>query len=233
MSIRFNRDTLVAAFAEIDRRALRDGKIVEIAVYGGAAIVLTLEGRPATRSVDAAIGNDAAWLRAEVQAIAEERGWPEGWLNDGVKGFLSDGDRDSGARILFATYPDELTPGLRVFVATPGYLFAMKCLAMRAGGIEASVDRQDIERLAEVLHIRPSPAFRPAGIRANLRPHELPLLRRRAGPRAHPIRRRAAAPGLERGGDRGNGAGGHHRRGRALRAHWGGGFADVAQGRAA
>ena len=75
------------------------------------------------------------------------------WLNDGVKGFLSDGDGNRDARALFASYPDDIEPGLRVFVAAPEYLFAMKCLAMR-GGVEASLDRKDIELPAEALGIR-------------------------------------------------------------------------------
>jgi hypothetical protein len=154
MSVRFDRDTLEDAFRDIGRRALRDGKIVEIAVYGGAAIVLTLDGRPATRDIDVAIQNDAPWLRTQVDAIAAERAWPSDWLNDGVKGFLSDADREPDAHRLFATYPDEVRPGLRVFVATPEYLFAMKCLAMRVDAAEVSLDRRDIEMPAKVLGIR-------------------------------------------------------------------------------
>ena len=153
MSVRFDRDTLEEAFRDIGDRARRDRKIVEIAVYGGAALILTLDGRPATRDVDVAIHNDAPWLRQQVRAVAEERGWPEDWLNDGVKGFLSDGDGNRGARALFASYPDDTEPGLRVFVAAPEYLFAMKCMAMRVDG-DASLDRRDIEMLARALQIK-------------------------------------------------------------------------------
>jgi hypothetical protein len=115
--------------------------------------VLTLEGRVATQDLDAVIRNDAVWLGATVAAITRDRGWPEDWLIDGVKGFLSSKDAEPQARRLFKTFPSEQQPGLRVFVAGPAYLFAMKCLAMRIGGIDATQDRNDIEMLARVLNI--------------------------------------------------------------------------------
>ena len=85
--------------------------------------------------------------------MAFEHDWPTDWLNDGVKGYLSSADRDEGTKRLFKTYPSEREPGLRVQIATPHYLFAMKCLAMRICGVGATQDRQDIERLASMLGI--------------------------------------------------------------------------------
>ncbi len=148
-----DRATLQSAFAQIGERALAEGRIVEIAVYGGAALILTVQGRVATRDVDAVVQNDAAWLRKAVSEIAEANGWPPDWLNDGVKGFLSARDQSAEARRLFRTYPSEGGPGLRVFVATPAYLFAMKCMAMRIAGVDATQDRRDIELLASILAI--------------------------------------------------------------------------------
>lgn len=153
MTIPLDRIALESAFAEIGARALAARRVVEIAVYGGAALVLTLEGRVATQDLDAVIANDAAWLRANVADIARQRGWAEDWLNDGVKAYLSHNDGEPDARRLFKSYPSELQPGLRVFVAAPAYLFAMKCLAMRLGGADNSQDRSDIEMLARVLKV--------------------------------------------------------------------------------
>jgi hypothetical protein len=42
----FNRATLEAAFQRIGEMAVAAGKIVEISVYGGSALVLTLNHRP-------------------------------------------------------------------------------------------------------------------------------------------------------------------------------------------
>ena len=58
-------------------------------------------------------------------------------------------DASPEAKRLFRTYPSEEEPGLRVMVPNPGYLFAMKCRAMRIGGVEESVDIDDIRRLAK------------------------------------------------------------------------------------
>jgi hypothetical protein len=146
-------DILGEAFHELGSRARAAGKIVEIAVYGGSALVLTLPGRPATKDVDAVFQQDAGWLRQAVADLAEENGWPPNWLNDGVKGWLSARDADPEAKRLFKTYPSEDEPGLRVFVASPTYLFAMKCLAMRIGGIDETQDRFDIVALARDIGI--------------------------------------------------------------------------------
>jgi hypothetical protein len=114
---------------------------------------LTLPGRVATKDVDAVVHQEAAWLRQAVADLAEEKGWPSDWLNDGVKGWLSHHDADPEAKRLFKSYPSEDEPGLRVFVASPAYLFAMKCLAMRIGGVDETRDRSDIEALAHNLGI--------------------------------------------------------------------------------
>jgi hypothetical protein len=88
-----------------------------------------------------------------VSEIAQEKGWPDGWLNEGVKGFLSHPDKEPAAKRLFRTYPSDTEPGLRVVLPSPQYLFAMKCMAMRVGGVEQTQDRSDIELLARELRI--------------------------------------------------------------------------------
>ena len=44
--------------------------------------------------------------------------------------------------------------GLRIYTPTPQYLFAMKCMAMHAEGIEGSHDISDIKALAVAAGIR-------------------------------------------------------------------------------
>ena len=107
--------------------------------------------RQATRDVDAVFDGDRTWLRAVTRSIAQDKGWDETWLNDGVKGFLS--SADSASRRLFRTYPSEDEPGLRLYVASPEYLFAMKCMAMRIGGVEVTVDKADILALASTIGV--------------------------------------------------------------------------------
>jgi hypothetical protein len=133
--------------------AVAAGKIVEISVYGGSALVLTLEARPATRDVDAVFERDCRFVREAAETVAAEFGWSDDWINDSVKGFLSREDAAPGAKALFKTYPTGGADGLRVLVASPSYLFAMKCLAMRAGDVASRGDVDDIRQLAAALGV--------------------------------------------------------------------------------
>ena len=147
----FDRQSFERALHELGRRAHAEGKTIEIAIYGGSALMLTYDWRLATRDVDAVFDADRETVRRLAGAIAAERGWDPDWLNDGVKGFLSGADRES--KRLFATYPSEDEAGLRVMLACPRYLFAMKCRAMRIGGVESNADLEDIRRLAAEIGI--------------------------------------------------------------------------------
>jgi hypothetical protein len=101
----FDRATLETAFERIGQMAVAAGKLVEISVYGGSALVLTLNHRPATRDVDGVFEKDRAFIRRATEAVAAEFGWRSDWLNDGVKGFLSRADGAPGAKTLYARFP--------------------------------------------------------------------------------------------------------------------------------
>jgi hypothetical protein len=147
----FDRRSLLLALQDLGRRAYAEGKTVEIAIYGGSALMLTYNWRLATKDVDAVFEADRQTVRRLVAEIAQEHGWSRDWLNDGVEGFLS--AMDASAKTLLGTYPSEQEPGLRVMIASPAYLFAMKCRAMRIGGVEESEDVADIRNLARELGI--------------------------------------------------------------------------------
>src|SRR5689334_5081237 len=85
----FNRETLEQAFARLGDMAWAAGKVIEISVYGGSALILTTDFRVATQDVDAVFDHDRTFLRRSAAVVADEFGWPGNWLNDGVKGFLS------------------------------------------------------------------------------------------------------------------------------------------------
>lgn len=150
----FDRGTLEKAFERLGELARNEGKTIEISVYGGSALVLTFDFRVSTRDVDAVFEVDRTFIRRAAELVAEEFRWPRGWINDGVKGFLSAHDTDPQAKSLFRSYPSETGSGLRVFVASPEYLFSMKCLAMRTGGADRSEDIEDIRRLGGILGIK-------------------------------------------------------------------------------
>jgi hypothetical protein len=144
----FDRQALEQALGDLGRRAHAEGKTVEIAIYGGSALMRTYDWRMATRDVDAVFEADKETVRRLAREIAEDKGWDPDRLTDGVKGFLSVVDDSAQEKRLFRTYPSEDSPGLRVMVANPAYLFAMKCRAMRIGGIGESTDVGDIKLLA-------------------------------------------------------------------------------------
>jgi hypothetical protein len=152
----FDRKTLEYALAELGHRAFSAGRTVEIVIYGGSALLLTLNRQINTGDVDAVFEGNKDFIRRLASEMAEQFGWDENWLNDGVKGWLSSRDADPDVKALFKTYPAEDQPGLRVYTAKPEYLFAMKCRAMRVGGIETNSDIDDIKLLARAIGIRNS-----------------------------------------------------------------------------
>ena len=95
----------------------------ELYLAGGAVMCLVFKARPSTRDVDGYF-EPAAKLREAARRVALKAGVKEDWLNDGVKGYLS----EKGS---FNPYLE--LSHLKVFTARPDYLLAMKCLAMRIG----------------------------------------------------------------------------------------------------
>jgi len=115
----------------------------EIAVFGGAAIVLGFEFRDATQDIDAMIIQGHGQVMRAQQEVGAELGLPPNWLNEQATSYLSaHNDFD-----LFKTYPSEGQFGLRVLMAIPQYLLAMKLLALRLYH-----DVQDIVQLARRLN---------------------------------------------------------------------------------
>jgi hypothetical protein len=113
----------------------------EIYLVGGAVMCLVFNARPATRDVDAYF-LPAPLIRQAAARVAASTGVPVDWLNDAVKGFLS-------PRGEFDAYL-ELTH-LRIFVARPEYLLAMKCASMRLGAEFHDLD--DVRYLLRYLNI--------------------------------------------------------------------------------
>jgi len=150
----FDKDSLHMAFDELGRRAQADGRIVELSVYGGAAMLFTFDNRSATKDVDSVFESDKQWVYEEAKKIAEKYEWDENWINDGVKGFISSADTEDFAKTFVGNYPkNSNTAGLRVFKASPTYLLAMKAIAMRLDDPDAPHDVEDINTLIDALGI--------------------------------------------------------------------------------
>ncbi len=139
----FSKQDIQHGLTRLGEIAYESRKVIDIALYGGSAIALAWEFRVSTKDVDAVVRGDPAFLRDAVRQVAEEEGWPQDWLNDGVKGFLSAHEELR----LQGTYPVPERPGLRVYVPTPEYMLAMKCMAMRPEGVAGAQDIDDIRKL--------------------------------------------------------------------------------------
>jgi hypothetical protein len=88
-------------------------------------MALAYDAGRVTRDVDAMFVPHGVVLE-ESRAVAEELGLPPWWLNEQASVYVS-GKDDPGKRRVFDH------PHLRIMVASPEHIFAMKALAARQG----------------------------------------------------------------------------------------------------
>ena len=157
MSAAFGRDALLDAFDRIGRAAVRAGTKLQIAVYGGSALMLASNFRFATEDVDVSQLEHPLpdWLAAVVQEIAEKNSWQDDWFNDGVAFHLSSLADRAADHLEFGTFPrDGSSPGLVVSVPSAEYLLALKLKAARVmDPVRGEVERLDILNLMKVVGV--------------------------------------------------------------------------------
>jgi hypothetical protein len=152
-----NREKLLNAFDEIGRAAAEAGQTLQIAVYGGSALMLASNFRFSTEDADVSpLANPwPEWLRRTVDQITQKNGWAEDWFNDGVAFHLRPLADRAADHLEFSTFPrgdDE--PGLIVFVPTAPYLLALKLKAIRVTDpLHGEQERLDILNLMRVVKI--------------------------------------------------------------------------------
>ncbi|MBQ73881.1 MAG: hypothetical protein CMQ20_02510 [Gammaproteobacteria bacterium] len=113
----------------------------ELYLVGGAVMCIVFNARESTKDLDAFFEPMEA-VREAARRVAIGHDFPEDWLNDAVKGFLSEkGDYKSFLEL----------SNLKVMTASAEYLLAMKCLAMRLGA--EFHDEADIRYLIRYLNI--------------------------------------------------------------------------------
>ena len=113
----------------------------EVYMVGGAVMCLALDARESTLDVDA-LFRPTGVVREAAARVAAKAGVSNAWLNDAVKAYLS-------PRGEFDPFLD--LPHLKVFVARPEYLLAMKCASMRLG--EEFHDLNDVRYLLRHLNL--------------------------------------------------------------------------------
>lgn len=157
MSAAFGRDALLDAFDQIGRAAVKAGTKLQIAVYGGSALMLASNFRFATEDVDVSALERPLpdWLAEVNTQIARANGWQDDWFNDGVVFHLSSLADSAADHLEFGTFPrDGAPPGLVVSVPSAEYLLALKLKAARiADPLRGETERLDILNLMRVVGI--------------------------------------------------------------------------------
>ncbi|MGT2436577.1 hypothetical protein ACU4GH_12500 [Bradyrhizobium betae] len=121
----------------IGRAAAQAGTKLQIAVYGGSALMLASNFRLATEDVDVSKLEHPlpGWLQDTVAEIATRNGWGADWFNDHVVFHLSPLADRAADHLEFGTFPrDGTPPGLEVSVPSAEYLLALKLKAFRITG---------------------------------------------------------------------------------------------------
>jgi hypothetical protein len=140
-SERLTRERILQLFDCLNEELAGVGTIGELYLVGGAVMCLALNARESTADVDALFEPTQTVREAALRA-GRAVGVGDRWLSDAVKGFLSPkGDFDPFLELSH----------LRVFVAHPEYLLAMKCAAMRLGAEFHDLD--DVRYLLRWLNI--------------------------------------------------------------------------------
>lgn len=143
---KLDRPTMLAALEALNARLAEQGIAGELCIYGGATMVLAFNARLSTHDLDAVFEPPEAIRQAAAQ-VGEELRLREGWLNDGVKGWVSD-----KAEFTDANLPQ--FSNLRLSRPGKKYLLAMKCLAARSAGFDLQGDKDDIVFLIRSLQLK-------------------------------------------------------------------------------
>lgn len=140
-----SREIILAALSKVDVLLRDKGVIGELCIFNGAAMVLAFDARDSTRDVDAIFVPKTTMLEA-ARKVGFDMGLRSDWLNDGVKGFVSnEGEVTSAGMPFFGN--------LRIMRPTAEYLLAMKCLASRLADHDHPGDQRDVIVLIKHLGI--------------------------------------------------------------------------------
>lgn len=122
---RLTKSDILAGLRELGRLAEAEGVALEVAIYGGAVMMLAYDARPSTKDVDAIIHPPKVAKRLAAR-VAAHFGWADDWLNDDVRQFVS----GTETKLKWAL-PELACPALKLSRPTANYLLAMKVMACR------------------------------------------------------------------------------------------------------
>lgn len=145
---RLTREKIEILFCDLADRLMQENKVVDVAVYGGSALVLQFDFRKDTHDLDITAGDDAYALKTMSMDVGLQHNLEPGWFSDGVEIFKSDKE----ALRFYKAYPSNEHQSLRIFTASPEYLLAMKILSMREPW--NAPDMLDVQNLVKVMGIK-------------------------------------------------------------------------------
>jgi len=141
------KPVIIEALVALDDECAARGITGELCIYGGAGMVLVFDARESTRDVDA-VFKPKTEIREAARIVSQKLELPADWLNDGVKGFLS--ENESFSR--FSIPELDALSNLRVLWPSPEYILAMKCMAARID--DTATDRADVLFLIQKLSLK-------------------------------------------------------------------------------
>ncbi len=142
---KLTKDQILAALSRLNDLLHEKGVMGELCIFGGAAMVLAFDARESTRDVDGIFVPKTEVIESARQ-VAEEFDFEPDWLNDSVKGFVSNESE-------FTADGMPLFENLRIMRPTTEYLLAMKCLASRIADGTTDGDKNDIITLIKLTGI--------------------------------------------------------------------------------
>lgn len=139
---------LTRAFETMGRYLAERDVLGEIAIYGGTAILLQFDWRQTTEDVDAVVldGRREGVVKDAAAFTALQLELADDWLNDAVGAYTALEEPDSFFST-FGSYPEGGSTGLRILLARPEYLCAMKLKALQRVDV-GDRDYNDVVRLA-------------------------------------------------------------------------------------
>jgi len=156
MAASFDREQLLDALDGVGRAAIAAKARLDIAVYGGSALMLASNFRFATEDLDVAEIERPwpEWLSRVVADIAVQNGWSESWLNDAVTFHLSPLAKPQRDLVPFGTFPRlSGNVGLSICIPTARYMLALKLKALRVSETRGADDISDVANLLAALAI--------------------------------------------------------------------------------
>ena len=155
MASAFDLGTMAEALDRLARAATDAGVKLDVAIYGGSALMLASTFRYASEDVDVRLIGETwpSWLTEAVARIGDELSIARDWFNDHVLFHLSETASDDANHLLLGTFPrDQSEIGLRVFVPTAEYMLALKLKAMRVlDPVKGDQEGSDILNLMHIV----------------------------------------------------------------------------------